>query len=114
MEENKTFEEQTVFVNESLETMLLLIRVANIYANASDILKNKKEYLVKKDWLIGELKYWKGDTDVWDQPSVTLKTHPPASQMMQATPHTSKVGQRNYETRLEVLEQLLYIWPWVV
>lgn len=55
MEENKT----NCFVNESLETMLLLLRVANIYANASDILKNKKECLVKKDWFIGKLKYLK-------------------------------------------------------
>lgn len=46
-------------MNESLETMLLLLCVANIYANASDILKNKKEYLVKKDWFIGKLKYLK-------------------------------------------------------
>lgn len=39
--------------------MLLLVCVANIYVNASDILKNKKEYLVKKDWFIGKLEYLK-------------------------------------------------------
>lgn len=55
VEENKLFEEQTVFVNESLETMLLLLRVANIYTNALD----KKEYLVKKDRFTGKLKYLK-------------------------------------------------------
>lgn len=118
--------------------------MANIYANASDVLKNKKEYLVKKDWFIGKLKYLKcrrwpiyaglrrwdyqnyrmmdgfaelanriychhgidpslteiqflerkghfylgrtfpGDTNVWDQPPVTLKTHLAAYQTIQA------------------------------
>lgn len=44
---------QTVFVNESLETMLLLLCAANIYANASDILKNKKKIFSQ-----GGLVYW--------------------------------------------------------
>lgn len=47
-------------MNESLETMLLLLRVANIYASICFRHPQKqKEYLVKKDWFIGRLKYLK-------------------------------------------------------